>query len=317
MSRLLRDALGKFVTGVTVVTARHDGCDFGVTANSFNSVSLDPPLVLWSLARKSSSLEAFKNAECFAVHVLAADQRPLSDRFARGGADKFADLDFERSGQGTPLLEGCAARFLCRQAFNYDGGDHEIIVGEVIDYVDSNRPPIAYHAGKYALTLAHAMSEGAPRHLTHLVQSCYFHILTPVRKERSRLGISLHEHYFLNVLRSQNRLTLEEANQIVNYTGIEFDQSVVSSLVSRGQIAASADDAERFCLTSTGTEAVLRLIGASLVMEQKLADEFNPEERAALHTLLTRMIELTKSEDDELVTRHMDLMHCLLENKPK
>ena len=99
MSRPLRDALGKFVTGITVITAHYEGRDYGVTVNSFNSVSLDPPLVLWSLAKTSSSLDAFRKAERFAVHVLAADQRTISDRFASSGTDKFEGFEFERARQ--------------------------------------------------------------------------------------------------------------------------------------------------------------------------------------------------------------------------
>jgi 3-hydroxy-9,10-secoandrosta-1,3,5(10)-triene-9,17-dione monooxygenase reductase component len=312
MSRALRDALGKFVTGVTVITAHHEGCDYGVTVNSFNSVSLDPPLVLWSLARTSSSLEAFKNAEHFAVHVLAADQRDLSDRFAKSGPDKFTDFEFDRAEHGTPLVDGCSARFLCRRAFNYDGGDHEIIVGEVIDYVDSDRAPIAYHAGRYALTMAHDSGKGQPAHLTHLVQSCYFHMLTPVRDERTRLDITLHEHYLLNALRSQGTLSIDEANRIVGYSGLEIDQPVIDSLESRGLIAPSDQEAKSFSLTKVGADSVVRMISASLVMEQKLAEEFSLEERRALHTLLSRIIKLCSVAEQSHVTRHMDLLQCLL-----
>ena len=313
MSRPLRDALGKFVTGITVITAHYEGRDYGVTVNSFNSVSLDPPLVLWSLAKTSSSLDAFRKAERFAVHVLAADQRAISDRFASSGTDKFEGFEFERADSGTPLIDGCSARFLCRQAFNYDGGDHEIIVGEVVDYADSDRPPIAYHAGKYALTMAHEAGEFQPAHLTHLVQSCYFHMLTPVREERRRSGISLHQHYFLNALRSQKTLSVEEANQIIGYSGLEIDADVVDTLVSRSLIAADKREPSRYSLTQAGADAVLRMISASLVMEQMMADEFSREERIALDKMLSRIIALCSVEEQAQVTRHMDLLQCLVE----
>ena len=111
-AREFRNALGSFTTGVTIVTTRDaSGHDVGLTANSFNSVSLDPPLVLWSLAKSSTSLSAFVEAKHFAVHILAADQEPLSNRFATRGADKFAGLQIERGEGGMPLLHGCAARF--------------------------------------------------------------------------------------------------------------------------------------------------------------------------------------------------------------
>src|SRR5689334_23755866 len=112
--RRFRDALGAFATGVTIVTTRGpNGADIGLTANSFNSVSLDPPMVLWSLARASFSLPAFQANPWFAVHVLAADQDGLSHRFATRGVDKFAGLELERGQGEVPLLPGCSARFQC------------------------------------------------------------------------------------------------------------------------------------------------------------------------------------------------------------
>src|SRR5690242_11924640 len=106
-----RKALGSFATGVTIITTRAaDGTRIGLTCSSFNSVSLNPPLVLWSLENNSLSLQAFKDAGHWAVHVLAADQEELSGRFARRGANKFAGLTLEEGVGGTPLLTGCTAR---------------------------------------------------------------------------------------------------------------------------------------------------------------------------------------------------------------
>ncbi|MEX0343224.1 MAG: flavin reductase family protein [Erythrobacter sp.] len=145
-----RDALGSFVTGVTIVTARDDrGRPFGLTANSFNSVSLDPPMVLWSLSLRSRTLPVFRDATSWAVHVLAADQQPMSDRFARPGEDKFAGLDVADGPEGAPLLEGCAARFGCRARFEYEGGDHAIFLGEVVDFDRREAAPLIYHGGRY------------------------------------------------------------------------------------------------------------------------------------------------------------------------
>src|SRR5512143_589785 len=113
-----RKALGSFATGVTIITTRaEDGTPIGLTVNSFNSVSLNPPLVLWSLAETSLSLPIFRAATHWAVHVLASDQEDLSGRFARRGENKFAGLDVDEGLGGVPLLKGCAARFQCRTAF--------------------------------------------------------------------------------------------------------------------------------------------------------------------------------------------------------
>ncbi|MCC2632239.1 MAG: peptidase [Ramlibacter sp.] len=149
--REFRAALGCFATGVTVITTlAPDGSPVGLTANSFNSVSLDPPMVLWSLARKAWSLPVFLQAQHWAVHVLAADQEALSNRFARAGEDKFAGLALETSRHGIPLLAGCAARFECRTALRQEGGDHIIFLGQVEAFERADRAPLVFLSGRYA-----------------------------------------------------------------------------------------------------------------------------------------------------------------------
>ena len=146
----LRRALGSFVTGVTVVTACNGGGEpIGLTVNSFNTVSLDPPLVLWSLSLRAASLDAFVQASHFAVNVLAADQAAISETFARTGGDKFAGVAWQSGPADVPLLEGTAASFTCRNANRYPGGDHLIFVGEVVAYQQYARPPLAYAQGRY------------------------------------------------------------------------------------------------------------------------------------------------------------------------
>ncbi len=146
-----RQALGAFVTGVTIVTTLDpDGQPSGLTANSFNSVSLDPPMVLWSLALDSTCLPAFRTAGWWAVHVLAAGQEGLSNRFAQRAAPKFEGLATEAGPGGIPLLDEYAARFICRAAFEYEGGDHAIFVGEVLAFDHRKVAPLVYHRGRYA-----------------------------------------------------------------------------------------------------------------------------------------------------------------------
>lgn len=161
--RRFRNALGAFATGVTIVTTRDaQGRDVGLTANSFNSVSLDPPMVLWSLAKGSRSLPAFLAASHFAVHVLAADQEELSIRFATRGAGKFDGLRVERSPEQVPLLPGCSARFVCRTAFRHEAGDHMIFVGEVETFDHSDLPELLFHRGRYSLAVPKASSPVPP-----------------------------------------------------------------------------------------------------------------------------------------------------------
>jgi len=146
-----RAALGMFATGVTIVTARTpDGKVIGLTANSFNSVSLDPPLVLWSLSQAAASLPAFRAGSHYAINVLAADQVALAERFALKGADRWAGVSFVEGACGAPLLAGAAATFECFNRSRYEEGDHVIFVGEVERC--SWRPgasPLLFHGGHF------------------------------------------------------------------------------------------------------------------------------------------------------------------------
>lgn len=147
---LLRRALGAFVTGVTVVTTRNAaGEPVGLTVNSFNAVSLTPPLVLWSLSLRAASFEAFEQAAHFAVNVLAADQRVVSETFARTGGDKFAGVAWHSGHADMPLLEGASASFTCRNTYRHPGGDHLIFIGEVLSFQQHGRTPLAYANGRY------------------------------------------------------------------------------------------------------------------------------------------------------------------------
>ncbi len=154
--RDFRKALGQFSTGVTVITTRAmDGRRVGMTANSFSSVSLDPPLVLWSLARQAPSLADFTGASHFAINVLAANQHHLSRQFSTPQADKFGGVDCCEGTAGVPLLNGTIARFVCRNVRQYDGGDHLIFIGEVERYDRFDGEPLVFHSGYYQVTTRH------------------------------------------------------------------------------------------------------------------------------------------------------------------
>jgi len=152
-ARNFRRALGSFATGVTIITTRSaDDTPVGLTVSSFNSVSLEPPLVLWSLANTSRSLEAFRKADHWAVHVLATHQEALSGRFARAGEDKFAGIVLDQGVGRVPLLPDCTARFQCRNAFQYEGGDHVIFVGEVERCGAEAKAALLFHNGRFGST---------------------------------------------------------------------------------------------------------------------------------------------------------------------
>jgi flavin reductase (DIM6/NTAB) family NADH-FMN oxidoreductase RutF len=146
-----RAALGMFATGVTIVTARTaDGQLIGLTANSFNSVSLSPPLVLWSLSRAAASMVVFSAGSHYAINVLAADQKPLAERFAVRGGDRWTGVGFDAGAGGAPLLQGAAATFECFNRSRYEEGDHVIFVGEVERCTHRNgATPLLFHGGRY------------------------------------------------------------------------------------------------------------------------------------------------------------------------
>ncbi|MDM0044417.1 flavin reductase family protein [Variovorax dokdonensis] len=150
--RELRTALGRFATGVCVVTTRTAGGQAaGLTVNSFTSVSLDPPLVAWCLGRMAPSLRAFEQAEHFAVHVMAHHQHALAMHFARPAEDKFAAFrdEFEPGLGNVPVIRDPLARFECRKASMVDGGDHVIFIGRVERFAHAEREPLLFHAGRF------------------------------------------------------------------------------------------------------------------------------------------------------------------------
>ena len=151
-SKSLRTAFGAFATGVTIVTARGaDGADAGLTANSFSSLSLQPPMVLWSLSKTSSGIDAFRGSAFFAVHVLSAEQEALSTRFATKNSERVAGVPVDRGPDSTPMLRDCAARFVCRTAYQHEGDAPGIFVGQVLEFTHTGRSPLVFHGGRYGM----------------------------------------------------------------------------------------------------------------------------------------------------------------------
>jgi len=150
--RALRTALGRFATGVTIVTCLDAaGEPVGLTANSFSALSLEPPLVLWSLRRSSVSLAAFEGATHFAVNVLAESQADLSRRFASPVPEKFAEGSWTNGLGGAPVLAGAAAVFECATHQALDGGDHRLFIGRVLRLAEQAIAPLVFHSGHYRM----------------------------------------------------------------------------------------------------------------------------------------------------------------------
>jgi flavin reductase (DIM6/NTAB) family NADH-FMN oxidoreductase RutF len=148
--RDFRNALGTYATGVTIITATGtDGKPYGLTCNSFASVSLNPPLVLWSLVVYSSSLSVFQNAGHFAVNVLGASQQALANKFAKSSEDKFVGVEWTPGVGNAPLLKDTVANFQCRAVNRYYGGDHVIFLGAVEAYAYNRNEPLLFARGGY------------------------------------------------------------------------------------------------------------------------------------------------------------------------
>lgn len=146
-----RKTLGQFATGVTIITTVDEtGTAVGVTASSFNSLSMKPPMILWSLHKSAYSLPAFQHTKYFNVHVLGAEQDALSKCFASPGTNKFNSIKTSKGLGGVPILPEYSALFECKTAHHYEGGDHIIIVGEVLKFSRNNITPLVFHGGQYA-----------------------------------------------------------------------------------------------------------------------------------------------------------------------
>lgn len=298
-----RQALGMFATGVTIVTARAaDGTPVGITANSFNSVSLQPPMVLWSLARNARSLPVFEATEHWNVHILANDQEPLSNRFARVGEDKFTGLELDACAQDVPLIPGCSARFQCRTAFRYDGGDHVIFVGEVLHYDRSERPPLLYVTGGYALaarkagavsTEPDATLPDAPYSedlLGYLLGRAHYQFMAGFRRTLNERQLSDTDFFVLSLLSVRDGLTAGEIAEHIAYTGIDIGRVALRSLAERALLDRRLAPEARYTLTAAGRDAILHVLAAAKAVEEVLADRLGPAEVVALRNLLKRAI---------------------------
>jgi len=282
LGRPFRAALGAFTTGVTIVTTLDSAQrDIGLTANSFSSVSLDPPMVLWSLSRQSFSLPAFMAAEHFAVHVLAAAQVTLSERFARSGIDKFSGLQVERGLGGIPLLADCAARFQCRTAYRYEGGDHVIFVGEVVTFDQSDLVPLVFHGGQYAiaaptadaaasqLATADADSSFSRNLLIYLLGRAHFQLFLRLRRELDRHALAEADWFVLSLLSASANQTVAELDAQLAYTGtaVTYDQIAGLAAANFLDLGGAHDSGARVCLTEKGRMAVIELVAAARAAE--------------------------------------------------
>ncbi len=304
-SQQFRRALGTFATGVTIVTTRDGGGqDIGLTASSFNSVSLNPPMVLWSLSRQSLSLPAFLGAEHFAVHVLAATQDDLAQLFATRGADKFATLTVERGPGGIPLLDGCAARFQCRTAYRYEGGDHVIFVGAVIAFDQFDRPPLVFHGGEYAITARKSGSGAAEpsssgdssfssEFLIYLLGRAHYQLFLRLRRELDQHGLAEADWFVLSILSTEEQQSIAQLDARLAYTGshVTYDQIALLAAAGFVKLHGAYYPGVPVSLTEAGRQAVIELVAAAKAAESDAERHLGYDETRVLKQWLRQIID--------------------------
>ena len=279
--RAFRRALGNFATGVTIMTASAGGRQVGVTANSFNSVSLDPPLILWSIVKRSGSYPVFAEATHFAVNILAANQIDLSNQFARPADDRFAGVAHRAGVGGTVLIDGTAASFECEKHQTVDGGDHWILIGRVVAFGDYGRSPLLYHQGTYSMAIPHPQVD-EPCESCHTtsglhsrLEDNFYYLMTQAvrayqqayQAERRSSGWSRGETRVLLVLDTgvpcDMRSLVQQAAMPAREVG-----PVLTLLRERGLVERLAD--ERYQLTPAGHEQAVA-VWAMAERQQELA----------------------------------------------
>ncbi len=306
-----RNALGQFATGVTIVTTVGvEAKPVGVTASSFNSVSLNPPLVLWSLAKTAHSMPAYQNSGGFNVHVLASHQSDLSNQFARPSDDKFAGIAWSPCEQGFPLLPEYAALFRCKTHFQYEGGDHIIFVGEVIDYQTHDLPVLVFHGGRYA----EAKQKTAPADphelgvdlnsgkfsddfLLDLLSRAHFQTSYPTRKACYDIGMSEPEYFCLSLLAMSESLSEDEIVCRLEHTGHHPDAEIFARLLRKDWVERDGTDIH---ISDSGRETFIKLLAHSKALEEQLLKHFTDDDLAGANKFLKKLIDITRSDIPEL-----------------
>lgn len=298
--RDFRGALGQFPTGVTVITAvDQKGEPIGCTASSFNSVSIDPALVLWSVDKGAFSAEIFKAAEYFAVNVLSESQVATSNKFAGRGEDKFKDVSYTKGLGGAPLLEGCGAQFECKTWNVYDGGDHLIIVGEVMAYHHDNAlTPLVFSRGSYAITSQHpdiniSNSESEINN-TFLDDYLPYLLNSAISKFRKTLypqliegcDITPEQWRIMTILTELTTHNIDDLSELVMQPFEEL-RSSLNELKEKGFLHS---DDDKFGLTTQGVELQKSLFSIAKQHEATVLNQLSPAQIDTLKSGLKNII---------------------------
>jgi 3-hydroxy-9,10-secoandrosta-1,3,5(10)-triene-9,17-dione monooxygenase reductase component len=311
-ARAFRNALGQFATGVTIVTACGDsGERVGATVSSFNSVSLDPPLVLWSLDKGAYSRAAFESSTHFAVHVLTLDQAELARRFAQRGTDKFACVECRPGLGDIPLIGECAACFECETRHRYDGGDHVIFVGEVKRFTHVAGKPLLFHGGAFAevrqLARAGELDGGVdevsgrfgPDFICYLVARSHFQMYRPLRAELERVGVDETEYFVLSMLCIRERMPFQALVTVLEHTGYAPTQGKILQMASKGYVEVGRSGGDLLiAIAEPGRRAYVLLLAVDGRIARQALDGFAPHEIAEFAGYLKRLIGNTGTSPD-------------------
>ena len=295
-----RRALGQFPTGVAVVTTLDaKGQPVGITVSSFNSVSLDPPLILWGVAKNAFSAEIFNESEHFVVNVLGKHQVALSKRFALQGEDKFAGIDYEAGIGGCPVLPDTACCFECRTWNVYDGGDHLIVVGEVVSFrVEESVMPLVFARGTYAISAPRALGfdqePPAPEngflsnyllYQLYRAYNSYSSELYPLLA--GEFDVTPEEWRIMTLLADTGSAHMSAIALRVSQPEPE-NREIMGELKKRGLVEIDVDETAR--LTKKGEDVARRLIEFARRHEENVIARLTEEQRSQLGASLTRMI---------------------------
>lgn len=301
-SRSFRRALGNFATGVIVVTAQdEEGNKVGMTANSFTSVSLEPPLILWCIDKRANSYEIFKKVKHFAVNILAADQIDISNNFARSKDDRFSGVHCVEGIGKCLLIEDVSAQFECELVEEIDGGDHIILLGKVLSFNDLGRVPLVYHQGAYSSLFPHpSLRKKCPDNRAPCVEineklssNVYYLLMQAVRNYQNDYypkqvasGLRSSEARILLVLSAG---LANCKSQLVKEASIplrEIDQAI--EILQRKSFLTV--DCEQLALTEKGVEQAMSLFDIAEEHQAEVLARYQPEEVALFKKMLKEMI---------------------------
>jgi len=295
-----RRALGQFATGVTVITAAAGDKRVGMTANSFSSVSLDPPLILWSAKRTSQSFPVFEAATHFAVNVLASDQMALSKHFGRSGDDKFKDLAWRPGIGDAPILEGAVCVFECRKAAAYPGGDHLIMLGAVERFARHDRGALLFAQGRYCVAadfpdMPDLSAAAGPRDaagpmnefMTALMYRAHGVLSAALDEGRQAEGLTVLQSRLMAAIETLPGSTLAALLPEL-FLGFNAAENTVNELVRMGLVHVAPGGA--LTLTLAGEDRSRALLARARAIEARELSNIPPNDIASCRRVLAQLV---------------------------